>query len=390
MKKIIIVNNNMKVGGVQKSLCNLLWELDRDGGYDVTLVLFNPVGAYMDRLPKSTKCIYVKSLFRYLGVSQAEVHGIDKIKRGILAGTCRVLRRDLAFFPMLLSQKRLEERYDCAIAFLHNGRARSFFGGVQDFVLHCINADKKITFLHDDYNKCGSNHKLNNEMMGKFDAIAACSEGCRGIFAAAVPELASKSVTVRNCNNIEEIRSLAMENTVTYDEKRLNVVCAARFSPRKGIDRAIIATDEMLKKGIPMTLHILGSGVMEEQLKNMVVERGLSKNIIFHGEQSNPYRYMKNADLFILTSFHEAAPMVIDEAYILGVPVLTTRTNSSDEMVTNRTCGWVCENNQQSLEQTMERVLRDSFALKAMKKELRSRQVDNAQAIEQFKKMIEG
>ena len=45
MKKIIIVNNNMKVGGVQKSLCNLLWELDRLREYDVTLALFSPVGA---------------------------------------------------------------------------------------------------------------------------------------------------------------------------------------------------------------------------------------------------------------------------------------------------------------------------------------------------------
>ena len=50
MKKVLIVNNNMKIGGVQKSLCNLLWSAaDR---YDITLLLFAPVGAYMCDIPE--------------------------------------------------------------------------------------------------------------------------------------------------------------------------------------------------------------------------------------------------------------------------------------------------------------------------------------------------
>ena len=82
--------------------------------------------------------------------------------------------------------------------------------------------------------------------------------------------------------------------------------------------------------------------------------------------------------------------MVIDEAYILGVPVLTTRTNSSDEMVTDRVCGWVCENNQDSLNEMLYSIICDKHALREQKKELRMRQVDNAKAMEQFVEMIEG
>jgi glycosyltransferase involved in cell wall biosynthesis len=74
------------------------------------------------------------------------------------------------------------------------------------------------------------------------------------------------------------------------------VLCAARFSPRKGIDRAIEAASFVLKKGIPIKLHILGSGVMESELKRMVEEKKLAEHVIFYGEQSNPYRFMKNAD----------------------------------------------------------------------------------------------
>ena len=88
-------------------------------------------------------------------------------------------------------------------------------------------------------------------------------------------------------------------------------------------------------------------------------ELGISGRVVFHGEQGNPYRYMKNADLLLMTSYHEAAPMVIDEARALGLPVLTTETTSSHEMVTEVGCGWVCENSQSALETALERVLRE-------------------------------
>ena len=108
MKKIIIVNNNMKVGGVQKSLCNLLHELDQLGSYEVTLVLFSPVGDYMDQIPAGIRCIYPKSLFRYLGICQAETTGVDAIKRGVLAGICRTIGRNAAMKIILASQSVME------------------------------------------------------------------------------------------------------------------------------------------------------------------------------------------------------------------------------------------------------------------------------------------
>lgn len=388
MKKIVIVNNNMKVGGVQKSLCNLLWELDKNEDYDVTLVLFSPVGDYMDRIPPRVKCIFTDSLFRYLGISQGETKGIDRFKRGFLAAVCRTFGRSAAMKFILMSRKKLPGSYDCAIAFLHNGQKKSFSGGVQDFVLYRINAEKKIAFLHGDYDKSGANHKLNNDMISRFDVIAACSDGCRRVFEAAQPHLAHKSVTVRNCNNIEEIKSMAEQETVAYDPDYVNVLCVARLSPTKGIDRAIEAAASVLEKGIPIKLHILGSGVMEAQLKQTVADRGLGEHVLFYGEQSNPYRFMKNADLFLLTSYHEAAPMVIDEAYILGVPTLTTRTNSSDEMVTARNCGWVAENDQQSLNQMLLDVLNDKCILYNMKESLRTKVADNTLAMTQFYSVV--
>ena len=53
MKKILIVNNNMHIGGVQKALVSLLWAI-RDR-YDITLLLFHRGGEYQKDIPPEIK-----------------------------------------------------------------------------------------------------------------------------------------------------------------------------------------------------------------------------------------------------------------------------------------------------------------------------------------------
>ena len=386
--KILIVNNNMKVGGVQKSLCNLLWELERQGEHDVTLLLFSPVGDYMGMLPPGIKCITTKSLFRYLGISQGETRGVDRLKRGALAAICRLFGRSAAIRLMLVGQNNLHETYDCAIAYLHNGDKKAFGGGVQEFVLERVTAKQKIAFVHGDYGQNGAKHPANDALMAQFDAIAACSDGCAAALSSTLPELTDRIVTVRNCHNITQIQNLAEEDAVSYDCECINIVCVARLSATKGIDRAVRAVANALQQKLPVALHIVGSGPVEGQLKGLVEELGICEHVHFYGEQANPYRYMKAADLLLLTSYHEAAPMVIDEAYILGLPTLTTKTSSSEEMVSRRNCGWVCENNQQDLNRMLLQVLRDPENLRNLKENLRSVQVSNAVAMEQFANVV--
>ena len=62
MKKLIIVNNNMKIGGVQKSLTNLLHSIH--GRYDITLLLFSKNGALLADIPEDVKVISCSGLMR--------------------------------------------------------------------------------------------------------------------------------------------------------------------------------------------------------------------------------------------------------------------------------------------------------------------------------------
>ncbi|MBQ4141546.1 MAG: glycosyltransferase [Clostridia bacterium] len=386
MKKILIVNNNMKVGGVQKSLYNLLWETD--GEFDVTLCLFKKTGEYADKLPSSVKVVEARGAFRYLGISQGECKGADIIKRGFLAALCRVFGRKKTLSWMRYFQPTLDEKYDCAISFLHNGRPKAFYGGTQDFVLDCVNADKKVAFLHGDYRNCGADNPENNSDMTRFDLIAACSDGCRRAFESVLTHLKDKCITVRNFHRFDEICSMADEEPVTYDQNYVNIVMVARLSHEKGIDRALYALKSAIDLGIAARLHIVGGGGERSSLVTLAEGLNISDSVFFYGEQANPYRYMKNADMLLLCSYHEAAPMVIDEARCLGVPILTTETTSSYDMVTDMECGWVCENTQSALTDTFIRVISDKDGLESVKGRLKSKSADNSVALEQFRSLL--
>ena len=387
MKKILIVNNNMKVGGVQKSLCNLLWAMD--GQYDVTLCLFRAVGPYRDQIPAGVRVLECKGALRYLAMSQGECAGVHKLLRGALALLCRLLGRDRVMKLILLGQKKLPGEYDCALAFLHNGTITSFYGGVQEFVLKKVNAGRKAAFLHCDYGNCGGNHLRNNEILKEFDRIAACSEGCRRAFVGVLPELAEKCVTVPNFHCYDRIRAMAAE-PVAFEEGWTHGICVARLAHEKGIERAVQATAAAREAGLRFRLHLVGGGGMEGQLKEQVRQLALQDRVIFHGEQANPYPYMAGADLFLLTSYHEAAPMVIDEAACLGLPLLTVKTTSSYEMVEQSRYGWVCGNDQDALNEALIRVLAEPAQMEEKKQYLKGRLFDNAGAQRQLRCLIEG
>ena len=384
MKKIILVNNNMKVGGVQKSLYNLLWAIH--GQYDITLYLFQPIGEYMEHLPPDIRVQSATSLFRYLGMSQGECkkHLRDRVIRGALATGCRLLGRDRILKLMLLSQKRLGERFDCAISFLHNGHVKSFYGGVNEFVLSKISADKKIAFLHCDYGACGGNYRENNQKYVEFDAIAACSEGCRRAFLRICPQYAQKCYVVRNCHRFDEIQRMARLEPYCYDKRRVNVLTVARLSHEKGVERGIRAVAKAVQRSFQVSYHIVGDGKMRSELERLSKELGVGDCVHFYGEQSNPYRYMVNADLFLLTSYHEAAPLVIQEAQSLGLPVLSVETTSSHEMVTEVKGGWVCENEQGAIDVALAELVKDTERLQECKSMLLDMKIENELAVGQF------
>ncbi len=387
-KRLLFVNNNMQIGGVQKSLLNLLYAIQDD--YDITLFLFSATGDYLKDIPSGIKVIECKSLFRLWGVSQKECKGrpFRRLLRTLLAGGTKLFGRAFALWWTKLSQRKLKDHYDVAISYLHEGGKNRFYGGCNDFILSKVNADVKIGWLHCDFEQCGANNKHSKKVYRKLDKIVACSEGCRQSFVRCMPEFESKTYVVRNCNDYEWIRAKSQPG-IEYDQHYFNVVTVARLSEEKGIDRMLRAIKTAVDSGYAIRYHIIGGGSEEYKLKSLVNELGLDERVVFYGNQENPYPYMVNADLFALTSYHEAAPMVFDEAACLGVPVLATETTSTDEMIRRCGHGIVCENDDESIIKTFIEILERPQRLQVIKENLNATTFDNSRAINAYIKAIE-
>lgn len=387
MKRILIVNNNMYIGGVQKALVNLLHEIA--GEYEITLVLFYPGGELLKEIPAQVKVLSASPVFRTLGMNRqdSKVHHL-LAERAFYALLARLAGRKWMLQLQLPFQKKLG-RYDVAISYLHNGNPHTFYGGCNEFVLNCVDADRKIAFLHCDYGQIHGDSPDNTVGYRQFDRIAACSAGCRDAFLDKIPQLKDRTAVVHNCHNFQQIQSKAALAPVSLPVGKLNVVIVARFGREKGIFRAIQAISLLGEDRNKICCHLIGQGVEFEKAQCAIQQLNLQDSVFLLGEMENPYGYMKAADLLLIPSYSEAAPMVIGEAACLGTPILSTLTSSACEMVEQAGYGWVCPNSCEGICQGLRQLLSDPERLVKCKKRLQNTFFSNAEAVREFKQIIQ-
>lgn len=86
----------------------------------------------------------------------------------------------------------------------------------------------------------------------------------------------------------------------------------------------LIRAFAMVKEVRPARLVILGEGEERARLETLIRNLGLEDSVELPGFVSNPYKYMKRAAVFVLSSKWEALPTVLIEALALGTPVIST------------------------------------------------------------------
>lgn len=385
-KHILIVNNNMYIGGVQKALENLLWEIHSD--YDVTLLLFYKGGELLNKIPHDIDIIEAVTPFRYLGMSKYDAHGIkNKLLRLFFAVFTRVFGMKKTIRFMGLTQKKMHG-YDTAISFLHSGREKVFYGGCNEFVLDFVEAEQKIAFVHCDFEKIGASSEKNRKIYNRFDRIATCSDGCRTSFLKCFPELSQKTYVVRNCQNYNEIKRMAQVSSEKVEGNGFNVLTVARFGKEKGIPRAVRAFAGICNAEKTIRYYIIGDGAERRDVELLISNTVPVGSVTLLGEKENPYGYMAKADILLIPSISEAAPMVINESACLGTPVLSTDTSSAVEMICETGFGWVCENSEDGIRKEILRLAGSRNEVKCKREFLRTQRFDNVVAIKQFSELI--
>ena len=344
MKKILIVNNNLDMGGIQKSLLNLL--KSQHHSYDITLLLFSQSGALLSQVPAGVKVISPNSCYKMLGLGREELKKFPLlfVFKAFLMKFASVFSRRKAMRILGLFQRKIKG-YDTVISFSHLTNSNIFANGCGDFVLDKTECNNKVCLIHCDYLNSGFVSEQNNEEYDEFDKIACCSDSVKSRFIQGSGINPAKVYTLRNFFDNDIVR-LSEENTEHYDDRYINIVSVARLSAEKGIDRAIEAISNIHREDI--RYYVVGDGPQKKNLMDVVNECGLAEKVFFFGEQKNPYRYMAEADYLLVPSVHEAAPIVYDEARVLGVQVITTNTTSAEEMI-GTDYGFVCNNSTQDI-----------------------------------------
>jgi glycosyltransferase involved in cell wall biosynthesis len=102
------------------------------------------------------------------------------------------------------------------------------------------------------------------------------------------------------------------------------LITIGRIVKRKAIDVALNALAALDNKRIKM--FILGDGPEKEFLENLCRELEIEEQVMFLGfvDDETKYSYLKNSDLFVLTSLHEGFGIVFMESMYIGLPIVCT------------------------------------------------------------------
>lgn len=339
MKKILFSIPELRGGGAEKVLIDILKNLDKEK-YEITLLLFYRKAVYLDEVPKNIKIISISDKLGYK---------FSKLWTKIF---CKV--------PDFFYKMMIKEDYDVEIAFME--------GLSTKFIAHSSNKkSEKIAWVHTDLK---DNHwtkwffknlEEENNCYSKFNKLIFVSEDSKKAFENEFKNNEVLKETIYNPVIGYEIEEKAKEIEITYEG--FTIISSGRLSKPKGFDRLIKAHGELVKK-YPHQLIIIGEGSERENLELLIKELDLSDSVKLKGFIKNPYPYIKAADLFICSSRAEGYSLVVAEAVIMEKAIISTAVTGPKEILKDGEFGMICGNSTEGIKNSMEKFLADKSLVK--------------------------
>ena len=143
------------------------------------------------------------------------------------------------------------------------------------------------------------------------------------------------------------------KDTVTSNQV-IKIGVIGRLVDKKGIDTLIEAVTVLKAQGKRFELHIAGSGPLEDSLKGLVSRNNLDeKEVVFLGAipHVEVAGFIKSLDMFVLPCRKsengdvDGIPVVLMEAMLSGVPVITSNISGIPELVIDNVTGLLVEQN---------------------------------------------
>lgn len=261
----------------------------------------------------------------------------------------------------MLWNSLIKEKFDVEIAFMEGVCTRIISGSSNK-------ESTKIAWLHTDLESNSESLKQFQSMEESlisyktFDHIITVSshsknsfEGLYGIEITVIPNPIDKEILINK--SLEEVDCIWQKGIPT-------LISIGRLEPIKGFDRLLEVHKRLVHDGYTHNLVILGEGSLMQEYQTFIRKHELTDSVRLLGFQSNPYKYLIQADILVSSSLAEGFSLVIAEALVLGIPVLATQTAGSLDILGVEN---VIPNSEQALYENLKMVLTDPKRLQSMK-----------------------
>lgn len=332
-KKVLFMIGTLLGGGAEKVLCNLVKQLDPNQ-FEMTVQTIFDQGIYIEEVKQY---VTYKTIFKSTASNELEAQQLLHDYQSLAS---------LAIDDF--SRAVITECYDIEIAFLEDQSTR--------VIAHSPNPSaRKIAWVHADLIEEPGSLQFYKDLIEQkecyqtFDDIVCVSKGVKEAFIKKF-NIQSNYHVIYNPIDTEEILKKSQEKLdEQWKSNTFKVLAVGRLVPQKGFQRLLRVHHKLMEEGYNYELWIIGDGILKESLARYIKDNQLEAHTKLLGFQSNPYKYMAASDLFISCSETEGFSLVIAEALVLGLPVITTNCSGPLELIGNNEAGWVVSNDEASI-----------------------------------------
>lgn len=312
MKKILITQSNLTIGGIQKTLINFLNKYNQ---FSIDLVLYEKCGEYLECIPENVNVYSIREFYK--------INHKSKFKK------IREFINSERYYKKLYNDLLSIKKYDIAIAF-------DGYNSFSDYFVAFSNAKKKIIWVHSDYyQRKKRQFKFKFKLLSMknkykhFDKIVAVSESAKKGFLKIFPYYKKKVTYIWNFVEEPNQQSILEQPDLIFDKNFFNIISIGSLLPVKGYKRLIKVQKKLLKNNLKTKIYIIGEGKQQKKLEKMIKRNRLNNTFILLGRKKNIYPFLKQADLFISSSYYEGFGVVLIESLILGIPILVPKISGA-------------------------------------------------------------
>ena len=358
-KRILFITRSLQGGGAERFVVNLLRHIDKNQFFPM-LALVDKTGPYLSYIPCDIEVIDLRS---------------KKLRYALPKIVCLVRKKkpDLVF--SIIGYVNL----GIALSRLFMPRGIKFVARETNIPTMNLRRSKFPSILEFLYRK----------LYFRFDRVICQSQDMYNDMLKNYGCSRNKLVIINNPVDAMMVDQKIQNGKRVFPEGIFNILAAGKLNYQKGFDLLLQSISRLKLSNFRLT--ILGKGPDEYYLKREALKLGVSGKVSFPGFVSNPYAYMVQADLFVLSSRFEGFPNVVLEAMACGTPVVAFDCPGGiNEIVRDGINGWkVKPGDTNALANTIEKTLRTRWDIDLIKQSIESKFNSNKIAAEYEKVFME-